>query len=98
MSVRYRSDADAFGQLPYNYFPYLRVDVDGRAVPFYRSAMNQILVRAPAGDHVVSILGVMPPLQARLLWLSLGVLLAVAIGSRFLRSQFPLVNCFSIAR
>jgi hypothetical protein len=71
--VRYRSNVDAVGELPYNYFPYLRVEVDGRPVSFYRSAMNQILLPVPAGEHIVSVRGVMSPLQARFLWLSLAV-------------------------
>jgi hypothetical protein len=89
VAVHYRSNADAFAQLPYNYFPYLHVSVDGQPVPFYRSAMNHILLRAPAGDHVVSVLGVMPPLQVRLLWLSLGVLAAVLCAPRALFATVP---------
>jgi len=47
------ANADAFGELSYNYFPYLRVDVDGILVTFYRSAMNHILVRLPAGHFLL---------------------------------------------
>jgi hypothetical protein len=83
VAVRYRSDGDAFGQLPYNYFPYLSVAVDGSPVRFYRSAMNQILLRVPAGDHLVTVRGVTPPLQSRLLWLSLAMsILVVAVPRR----------------
>src|SRR6185503_13857762 len=71
VTVHYRSSADAFGQLPYNFFPYLQVTIDGRPVTFYRSAMNHIIVGLPAGEHMVAIHGVIPPLQAQLLWTSL---------------------------
>jgi 6-pyruvoyl-tetrahydropterin synthase related domain len=88
--VRYRSNEDAFGQLPYNYFPYLQVDVDGTPVHFYRSAMNHIIVAAPAGEHVVTIHGVIPPLQERLLWLSLAAtVLVIAIPRRLFRGLRP---------
>jgi hypothetical protein len=82
VAVRYRSNADAFGELSYNYFPYLRVDVDGTLVTFYRSAMNHILVRLPAGDHRVTVRGAMPPLQAQLLWFSLVAALGIVILPR----------------
>ena len=71
VAVVYESNRDAAGQLPYTYFPYLRVTLDGAAVPFYRSAFNTILVRLPAGGHTIRLLGVAPPLQAAMLWLSL---------------------------
>jgi hypothetical protein len=71
VAVGYASNRDAAGQLPYTYFPYLRVTLDGAEVPFYRSAFNTILVRLPAGAHTIRLLGVAPPLQAAMLWLSL---------------------------
>ena len=80
--VRYRSNVEAFGQLPYNFFPYLRVEVDGLPVKFYRSAMNQILLRVPAGEHVVAVRGINPPLLARLMWLGLAVLILVSLAPR----------------
>ena len=87
VTVRYRSNLDAFGQLPYNYFPYLQVEVDGRPAPFYRSAMNHILLRVPAGEHVVTVRGVIPPLQAQLLWASLAASLLVILLPRRLFSS-----------
>ena len=87
VTVRYRLNGDAFGELPFNYFPYLDVTIDGQPTPFYRSAMNKVIVRAPAGEHVVAIHGVAPPLQAQLLWLGLGVsLLTVAVPRRVFAS------------
>jgi hypothetical protein len=80
--VRYRSNTDAFGEMSYNYFPYLHVDVDDRPVPFYRSAMNHILLRLPAGEHRVTIRGAVPPLQASLLWFSLVASLGVLVVPR----------------
>ena len=92
VAVRYRSNEDAFGQLPYNYFPYLHVEIDGAAVPFYRSAMNHVLVRTPAGEHTLAINGVIPPLQAQLLWLSLAAGALVILVPRRL---FAPVACVS---
>jgi len=71
VAVAYESNRDAAGQLPYTYFPYLRVTLDEAAVPFYRSAFNTILVRLPPGAHTIRVLGVAPPLQVAMLWLSL---------------------------
>jgi hypothetical protein len=82
VAVRYRSNLDAVGRLPFNYFPYLQVEVDGRPVPFHRSAMNDILLRIPAGEHLVTVLGVAPPLQRAMFWVSLAALLAVVIAPR----------------
>ena len=86
VTVRYRSSMDAVGQLPFNYFPYLDVAVDGRRVDFYRSAMNDILLRVPAGTHVVTIRGVAPPMQASMFWVSLVAFLGVlAVPGRLFR-------------
>jgi hypothetical protein len=79
VAVAYDSNRDAAGQLPYTYFPYLRVTLDGTEVPFYRSAFNTILVRLPAGAHTVRILGVPPPLQAAMLWLSLAAFIVTLL-------------------
>jgi hypothetical protein len=90
VSVAYRSSAEAFGQLPFTYFPYLEVGLDGAPVPFYRSAMNTILVRLPAGAHTVSILGVAPPLQYWMLWISLAALVVtMLVPSRVFDAAFP---------
>lgn len=82
VTVRYRSNVDAFGQLPFNYFPYLHVAVDGRQTAIYRSAMNHIVLRVPAGEHVVTVRGVAPPLQEQLLWASLAAMLLVVLLPR----------------
>jgi hypothetical protein len=79
VAVAYESNRGAAGQLPYTYFPYLRVTLDGAEVPFYRSAFNTILVQLPAGAHTVRIVGVAPPLQAAMLWLSLAALAVTLI-------------------
>jgi hypothetical protein len=79
VDVAYESNRDAAGQLPYTYFPYLRVTLDGAEVPFYRSGFNTILVRLPSGAHTVRILGVAPPLQAAMLWLSLAALVVTLL-------------------
>jgi hypothetical protein len=70
VTVRYQSNQEAFGRVPYTYFPHLRVEVDGQQVEFYRSGMDQILVRLPAGEHTVTVHGLMPPLQYQMSWLS----------------------------
>ena len=79
VAVAYESNRAAAGQLPYTYFPYLHVTLDGADVPFYRSAFNTILVRLPAGAHTVRILGVAPPLQVAMFWLSLATLVVTLL-------------------
>ena len=79
VDVRYRANLDAMGQLPFTYFPHLRVEVDGAVVPFFRSAMDHIIVRAPAGEHTITISGLMPPMQYQMAWLSFASLLAVVL-------------------
>lgn len=85
VEVRYRATADSFGQLPYNYFPFLRVDLDGAPVRFYRSATNHIIVPLSAGEHTVTVRGAMPPLQAKLSWLAMiaTILCVAAPGAAF---------------
>jgi hypothetical protein len=92
VNVRYRSNMDAIGQLPFNYFPYLDVEVDGSQVSFHRSAMNSILLRVPAGTHVVTIHGVAPPMQASMLWVSLIAFLSVLVVPRRLLSPLERAN------
>jgi hypothetical protein len=92
VTVRYRSNVDAFGQVPYNYFPYLDVRVDDKPTSFYRSAMNHILLPLPAGEHVIAIHGIISPLQERLLWLSLVATIAVIVVPRRLFSSLPHFN------
>ena len=41
--------------------------------------MSEILVRLPAGNHVVTVHGVVPPMQKQMFWLSLVALLIVAL-------------------
>src|SRR5262249_41026782 len=79
VAVGYQSNRDAAGQLPYTYFPYLHVTLDGSDLPFYCSAFNTILVRLPAGAHTVRILGVAPPLQVTTLWISLAALVVTLL-------------------
>jgi hypothetical protein len=79
VDVRYRSSGDAVGLLSYTYFPYLDVRVDGQPTPFFRSAFDDILLRLPAGQHVVTVKGVAPPLQRRMLWLSFAALAIVLL-------------------
>ena len=79
VEVRYRSSGDAIGQLSYTYFPYLDVRVDGQPSPFFRSAFDDIMLPVPAGNHVVTVKGVAPPLQRRMLWVSLAAMVIVLI-------------------
>jgi 6-pyruvoyl-tetrahydropterin synthase related domain len=80
VEVGYRANRDAVGLLAYTYFPYLDVRIDGRPVPFFRSAFDDILLRLPSGRHAVTVTGVAPPLQRRMLWFSLAALLAVLLA------------------
>src|SRR5262249_7868134 len=58
VEVKSRASRDAVGLLPYTYFPQLDVRVDGVRTPFFRSAFDDIMVRLPAGGHVVTVTGV----------------------------------------
>jgi hypothetical protein len=57
VTLKYASTGDGFASLPYSYFPYLDVRVDGKEAPFYRSAMHNIVVPVSSGEHTVRILG-----------------------------------------
>ena len=84
VEVRYEASTNAVGHLPYTYFPYLDVRIDGERVPFHRSALNTILLRVPGGEHVITIRGVAPPLQRSMAWISALSLLGVLVLPRFL--------------
>jgi hypothetical protein len=57
VTLKYVSTGDGFARLPYSYFSYLDVRVDGKEAPFYRSAMHNIVVPVYLGEHTVRILG-----------------------------------------
>jgi hypothetical protein len=77
VEVRYRSNAEIYGRLAYSHFPYLEMAIDGRPVPFYRSAMGYVLVRLPVGEHVLTRRGVASPMRRATLALSSAALLLV---------------------
>jgi hypothetical protein len=77
VDVAYESDRASVGRLAYTFYPYLDVRVDGAPVEFYRSAMNEILLRLPPGRHQITVTGVAPPMQAQMAWVSLFALIAV---------------------
>jgi hypothetical protein len=73
VTVRYRATGAGFGRLAYTYFPYLDVRLDGNKTPFFCSAMHNIVVPLPQGEHVISIHGRVAPLQR---WAFYGSVLA----------------------
>jgi hypothetical protein len=88
VTVKYVSTGDGFARLPYSYFPYLDVRVDGKAAPFYRSAMHNIVVPIYLGEHTVRILGRASQLSRWTFLLSLASLIVIV----FLPS--PILNYF----
>ncbi|MBI4524223.1 MAG: hypothetical protein HY695_10480 [Deltaproteobacteria bacterium] len=86
ITLRYISNGLGFGQLPYSYFPYLDVRVDGQPVPFYRSAMHTIVVPLHKGEHSIQIRGQASPLSKWTFLLSLSFILILAVfPSQFFR-------------
>jgi len=77
VKLKYASTGDGFARLPYSYFPYLDVRMDGKPAPFFRSAMHDIVVPIAAGEHALSIAGRASPISRWTALLSLGALLVV---------------------
>ena len=85
VSVKYVSTGDGFARLPYSYFPYLDVRVDGKEAPFFRSAMHDIVVPVYLGEHTVRIVGRASPVSRWTFFLSVGaIIFIVLIPSRIL--------------
>jgi 6-pyruvoyl-tetrahydropterin synthase related domain len=57
VEIRYAAEAPGYGRVPFSYFPYLDVRLDGREAPFVPSAMHAIVMSLPAGEHVITIQG-----------------------------------------
>ena len=74
--VSYRASGEVIGQLAFTYFPQLDVRLDGQPVPFSRSGVGTLLLKLPAGSHVITVTGGLPPMQRQMLWVSL----AAAVG------------------
>ena len=88
--IRYVASGASMGRVALTYFPYLDVRVDDVPVPFHRSAMHNILVRLPAGEHTVTVRGVAPPFQRAMAWVSVAALMAVVCApSRVFRLLAP---------
>ncbi len=77
-TVDFELTAPAFVHVAYAYWPQLRVEVDGEAVPFTETVFGTIGLWVPAGDHHLEIIPRLTPLQRWLTVLSL-VLLAVLL-------------------
>jgi hypothetical protein len=77
VTLKYVSTGDGFARLPYSYFPYLDVQVDGKEAPFYRSAMHDIVVPVYLGEHTVRILGRASRLSRWTFLLSVGSLIII---------------------
>jgi hypothetical protein len=77
VTLRYCSTGDAFAKLPYSYFPYLDVRIDGKETPFFRSAMHDIVVPIYSGEHTVRVLGRASPLSRWTFFFSLGSFIVV---------------------
>jgi hypothetical protein len=77
VKIRYSTDVSGYGRVPFSYFPYLDVRIDGKSSRFYRSAMHYVVVPLPRGEHVISIRGQASPLRRVLFGLSILPLLGV---------------------
>ncbi len=85
VTIRYLSNVSGFGRLAYSYFPYLDVRLDGKSTPFFRSAMNYIILSLPEGEHVISIQGRASPLRKFTFFFSLvSAFVIVSFPSRIL--------------
>ena len=88
VTLKYVSSGGGFARLPYSYFPYLDLRVDGEPAPFFRSAMHDIVVPVYSGEHTVRVLGRASPLSRLTFFFSLGSFIVVM----FLPSR--ILNCF----
>jgi len=77
--VRFVSDGDGFARIPYTFFPYLDVRMDGSPTEFYPSVMHNVIVPITAGEHEISVRGVASPLRKNTFYFSLLSLLGVLI-------------------
>src|SRR3989338_3017084 len=88
VTLKYVSSGGGFARLPYSYFQYLDLRVDGEPAPFFRSAMHDIVVPVYSGEHTVRVLGRASPLSRLTFFFSLGSFIVVM----FLPSR--ILNCF----
>ncbi len=91
VNLNYVSTGDGFARLPYSYFPYLDVRLDGKPTPFFRSAMHDIVVPVYSGEHTLRILGRASPLSRWTFFFSLASFIVVL----FLPSR--VFKCFGAA-
>jgi hypothetical protein len=93
VTLKYASSGEGFAKLPYSYFRYLDVRIDGKQAPYFQSAMRDIVIPIYAGAHTVRILGRASPLSRWTFLFSLAsIIVAFFLPSRivdyFARSSF----------
>jgi hypothetical protein len=59
----YNACTAGYIRLAYSYYPLLQLTVDGADTPFYPDATDMIVLRAPAGEHHVTLTAVVSPLR-----------------------------------
>jgi len=87
--LSFSSNLDGYIWLPYSFFPYNTVKIDGNRVQVKKSAMNFLIVPITSGEHVLTIQATLSPLRKALL-------LVVCIGLLFsaLIIKFPNLHIF----
>jgi len=78
-TVDFELTAPAFIHVAYAYWPQLRVEVDGEAVPFTETVFGTIGLWVPAGDHHLEIIPRLTLLQRWLTVLSLALLAMLVV-------------------
>jgi hypothetical protein len=78
VEMRVRTSSDCYARLAYAYFPYLRVEVDGKQVSPLQTADRFIGLRLGPGEHWITLVPYLSPLRRWLLALD-GVLLLAGI-------------------
>jgi hypothetical protein len=77
VTLKYASSGDGFAKLPYSYFPYLDVRIDGKQAPYFQSAMRDIVVPIYPGEHTIRVVGRASPLSRWTFLFSLASIIVV---------------------
>ena len=78
----FEASAAGFCRLTYGHYPWLRVLMDGKETPFFRTADGFVGVRVSPGRHLIEISAGLMPLKQALVWGSLVLLAGAAFWAR----------------
>jgi hypothetical protein len=82
---RMRLDRPAYLRLSASYYSFLTVRLDGKKIPFYPGATYEVLLKAPAGEHVIEVEGGWDPYRLAWLYVAWAAIAALA----FLAIRYP---------